>query len=156
MLKVGEAVPHVTGLLDDGSTVDLGGPAAMPRVIYFYPKAFTPGCTREACSFRDFHDEIVQVPAAVYAVSGGDPQTHARFKERYELPFRMVADVDGRIVRAFGVQLFGGLLPLISRATFVVDKAGIVRGVFVRQLRFKDHVKEALKTLRALETNSAI
>jgi peroxiredoxin Q/BCP len=152
MIKVGETVPHVFGLLEDGSRIDLGGPSQGPRVVYFYPKAFTPGCTREACSFRDAHEELAGAHGAtVYAVSAGDPKTHARFKAQYQLPFRLVADTDGSIVKAFGVLLFGGLLPsLISRATFVLDATGTVRGVFARQLSFDGHVKEALRILEAL------
>jgi len=151
MLEIGQKVPHVTGLLEDGSPYDLGGPSAVPRVIYFYPKAFTPGCTREACSFRDAHEQLVGINGAqVYAVSADDPQTQARFKARYQLPFHLVSDTDGSIVQAFGVRLFGGLLPIISRATFVVDTTGTVRGVFVRQLSWDGHVKAALEALRAL------
>ncbi len=156
MLKVGDKVPHVMGRLEDGSPIDLGGPSEGPRVVYFYLKAFTPGCTREACAFRDSHEEIVGVHGAkVYAVSGGDPETHARFKARHQLPFQMVADTDGSIVKAFGVLMFGGLLPLISRATFVIDASGTVRAVFVRQLSFQGHVQEALKALQALEPKTA-
>jgi len=151
MLEVGQKVPHVVGLLEDGSPYDLGAPSSVPRVIYFYPKAFTPGCTRESCSFRDAHEQLVGVHGAqVYGVSGDDPETQARFKARYQLPFHLVADTDGSIVKAFGVRLFGGLLPFISRATFVVDTEGIVRGVFVSQLSPNAHIEAALQTLRAL------
>jgi peroxiredoxin Q/BCP len=151
MLSIGQKVPHVIGVLEDGSRYDLGGPSAFPRVIYFFPKAFTPGCIKESCSFRDAHEELVGVNGAeVYGVSGDDPETQARFKARYQLPFHLVSDADGSIVKAFGVKLFGGLLPLISRATFVVDASGTVRGVFVRQLGFESHVKTALQTLQSL------
>ena len=156
MLEVGQKVPHVTGLLEDGSPFDLGGPSAGPRVIYFYPKAFTPGCTRESCSFRDAHEELVGVNGAqVYGVSADDPKTQARFKARYQLPFHLVSDTDGSIVNAFGVKLFGGLLPIISRATFVVDASGIVRGVFVSQLKPNAHIDAALETLRSLPAPQA-
>jgi peroxiredoxin Q/BCP len=151
MLEVGQKVPHVTGLLEDGTPFDLGAPSDVPRVFYFYPKAFTPGCTRESCSFRDAHEQLVGVNGAeVYGVSADDPQTQARFKARYQLPFHLVSDTDGSIVNAFGVKLFGGLLPIISRATFVVDTAGIVRGVFVSQLKPTAHIESALDTLRSL------
>jgi peroxiredoxin Q/BCP len=151
MLEVGQKVPRASGLLEDGSPIELGGPSSAPRVVYFYPKAFTPGCTKEACSFRDAHEELVGVHGAqVYAVSGDDPQTLARFRARYQLPFHLVSDTDGSIVRAFGARLFGGLLPGISRATFVIDASGIVRGVFVRQVSWDGHVKAALKALQAL------
>jgi peroxiredoxin Q/BCP len=154
VLEVGQKVPHVVGVLEDGSRYDLGAPSAVPRVIYFYPKAFTPGCTRESCSFRDAHEQLVGVRGAeVYGVSGDDPETQARFKARYRLPFHLVSDTDGSIVKAFGVRLFGGVLPIISRATFVVDAGGIIRAVFVRQLAAERHVEAALEALRSLPSS---
>jgi thioredoxin-dependent peroxiredoxin len=156
MLEVGQKIPHVMGLLEDGSPYDLAGPSSGPRVIYFYPKAFTPGCTKEACSFRDAHEELVGVNGAeVYAVSGDDPATQAEFKARYRLPFHLVSDSDGSIVKTFGVRLFGGLLPVISRATFIVDASGTVRAVFVRQLSWDGHVKAALEALKSLAKPAA-
>jgi peroxiredoxin Q/BCP len=157
MLEVGQRVPHVVGVLEDGSRYDLGALSAVPRVIYFYPKAFTPGCTRESCSFRDAHEQLMGVQGAeVYGVSGDDPETQARFKQRYRLPFHLVSDVDGSIVKAFGVRLFGGVLPIISRATFVVDAGGVIRAVFVRQLNAEKHVEAALEALRSLPSTPEV
>ncbi len=151
MLKVGSRVPRVAGTLQDGTPVDLGVASGRPVVVYFYPKAFTPVCTREACSFRAAYAELSgRYGATIFGVSRGSPETHARFKYSYDLPFDLVSDPDGAIARAFGVLYLGGLLPLTKRATFVIDSEGVVRGSFHHEFSAQRHVRDAQRCLEAI------
>ena len=120
-----------------------------PVVLFFYPKDETPGCTKEACSFRDAYEEFVQAGAEVIGISSDDEASHRRFAERHRLPFTLLADHGGKVRRAFGVPTTLGLLP--GRVTYVIDRAGIVRHVFNSQLQATQHVAEALAALRRLE-----
>lgn len=144
--------PDVSGTLQDGSQFTLSSARGRPLVLYFYPRDFTPGCTREACSFRDAHEELVGVHGArVIGVSRDSPESHARFVREYKLPFDLLSDPDGRIARAFGAAYLGGLLPLTRRMTFVIDAQGIVRGIFRHELSVERHVEDVRRCLQTLE-----
>jgi peroxiredoxin Q/BCP len=103
-IKVGDAAPDVALALDDGTTFRLRD-AKKPVVIYFYPKDDTPGCTKEACTFRDRTSEVEAQGAVVIGVSFDDAATHKAFKEKYSLPFKLATDTDGSLAKAFGVGL---------------------------------------------------
>lgn len=113
-----------------------------PLVIYFYPKDDTPGCTAEACSFRDTYEAFTDLGAEVIGISADDPESHRLFAERHHLPFLLLSDEDNAVRKAFGVSgsLFG-LLP--GRVTFVVDAEGIIRYQFNSQFNVYGHVKKA-------------
>jgi peroxiredoxin Q/BCP len=115
-------------------------------VLYFYPKDDTPGCTKEACTFRDDYAEFEAAGAAVLGVSGDSSESHRRFAAKHRLPFPLLADPGGKVRRLYGVPATLGLLP--GRVTFVIDGAGIVRHVFSSQLNPARHVAEALGVLR--------
>lgn len=150
-LKVGTPVPDVRGTLDDGSEWRSANAKGHPLVIYFYPKDFTPGCTREACSFRDAREEIIGLYGAeVIGVSRDTPESHARFIEHHKLPFQLVSDTDGSITKAFDAQLLGGLIPVSKRVTYVVDGEGIIRGVFTHQLAAERHVADVRACLATI------
>jgi thioredoxin-dependent peroxiredoxin len=119
-----------------------------PLVLYFYPKDETPGCTREACAFRDAYAEFVDAGAAVVGVSGDGGVSHAQFAARHRLPFPLLTDADGAARRAYGVPRTLGLLE--GRVTFVIDKAGVIRHAFNSQIQPQRHVAEALRVIRAL------
>jgi peroxiredoxin Q/BCP len=117
-------------------------------VLYFYPKDFTPGCTVEACGFRDNFTDFVASGAVVIGVSEDDQATHAAFKERHDLPFTLVSDRGGELAKRYGVKKTLGVIP--GRTTFVIDKEGVVQHVFSSQLRPNKHVKQALGLIRTL------
>jgi peroxiredoxin Q/BCP len=114
-------------------------------VLYFYPKDDTPGCTKEACSFRDSYEDFQDAGAEVIGVSSDSASSHAKFAKRYKLPFTLLSDASGEVRRKYGVPATLGLLP--GRVTFVIDRKGIVRHVFNSQLQATRHVSEALEAL---------
>ncbi len=121
-----------------------------PLVFFFYPKDETPVCTREACSFRDAHDELQQAGAAVFGVSGDSVESHASFAEHHKLTYPLLADPGDKVRDGvFGVPR--GLLGLTAgRSTYVLDKDGVVRHVHKAQLEAQSHVDEALAVVKKL------
>ncbi len=120
-----------------------------PVVLYFYPKDDTPGCTAEACAFRDTCDAFTEAGAEVIGVSSDTVTSHASFAARHTLPFLLLSDGDGRVRLAYGVPKLLGLFP--GRATYVIDRQGIVRGRIVAHLNGPRHVEEALEVIRSLD-----
>jgi peroxiredoxin Q/BCP len=116
-------------------------------VLYFYPKDDTPGCTKEACGFRDSYEEFTAAGAEVIGVSSDSGASHQGFARKHKLPFTLLSDRDGTVRKQYGVPATLGLLP--GRVTFVIDRAGVVRHVFNSQLAATRHVAEALAALRA-------
>jgi len=105
-LDVGADAPLVSGVTDTGSTLNFGDVYKKHRytLVYFYPKADTPGCTKQGCSLRDAYEELTQKGVAVIGVSTDSVQAQKEFKEKYQLPFTLIADTDSKVVRAFGQQ----------------------------------------------------
>ncbi len=118
-------------------------------VLFFYPKDDTPGCTMEACAFRDSYADLQGLGAAVWGVSGDDAASHRRFANRHRLPFPLLVDAGNRLRKAFGVPSVLGLLP--GRVTYVIDGQGVVRHVFNNLLDGPAHRREALDALRGLQ-----
>jgi len=148
-LKVGERAPDFTLPDQNGAPVSLGELLAEGcLVLYFYPKDDTPGCTKEACTFRDERDEFAKAGAVVVGVSSDDVQSHRRFVDKYALPFRLLSDRDGELRRRLGVPKTLGFMD--GRVTYVIDAQGIVRHVFKSQFRTRAHVEEALRLVRSL------
>jgi peroxiredoxin Q/BCP len=145
-VKVGERAPDFTLPDADGKTVRLADFAGRPVVLYFYPKDDTPGCTKEACSFRDQYQDFQDAGAAVLGVSSDSSESHRKFAAKHRLPFPLLADAGGQVRKRYGVPATLGLLP--GRVTFVIDGAGVVRHVFNSQLDATRHVAEALDVLR--------
>jgi peroxiredoxin Q/BCP len=155
-LSIGSRIPEVEGPLPDGSTWRSADAKGHPLVIYFYPKDFTPGCTREACSFRDAREEIVGLHGAeVIGVSRDTPDSHARFIAKHRLPFQLVSDADGSITKAFDAQMLGGIIPVSRRVTYVVDGEGVVRGVFTHTFAAEQHVEDVRACLATLSRTAA-
>ena len=154
MLKEGTAAPDFEGTLDDGSTFRLADYKGRKNVVlYFYPKDFTPGCTREACSFRDESETLEGHDAVVVGVSTDTAESHKSFKEQHKLPFPLVADPDKRIIKLYEAQ---GLLGMITaRVTYVIDKEGTIRRAFRHDLNIGKHLKDTLSALEAVESVNA-
>jgi peroxiredoxin Q/BCP len=117
-------------------------------VLYFYPKDQTPGCTLEACGFRDEIDAFRDAGAQVVGVSRDDETSHARFAAKHKLPFLLLSDTTGAVHARYGVTKTLGLIP--DRTTFVIDRDGVVRHVFSSMIRMRAHVDESLAIVRRL------
>jgi peroxiredoxin Q/BCP len=117
-------------------------------VLFFYPRDQSPGCTVEACSFRDAYEAFVEAGAEVIGISSDSVDSHAAFAQRHSLPMQLVSDGGGKVRAQYGVRSTLGLIP--GRETFIIDKEGVVRHVFRSQMRVKNHVAESLAVLQAL------
>lgn len=122
-------------------------------VIYFYPKDHTPGCTKEACSFRDNHDQFIEEGCEVIGISSDKTDTHLRFADRHSLGFTLLSDTDQKVRKAFEVRpsLFG-LIP--GRVTYVIDTNGKIAGIYDSQTNPHGHVSQSLATVRSLKERS--
>ena len=150
-IQVGDAAPDFDLPDASGKRVrlsDFKGKRGV--VLYFYPKDDTPGCTKEACSFRDSYEEFRDAGAEVIGVSSDSEASHRSFAEKHRLPFVLVADAGGGLRKRYGVPSTFGLLP--GRVTYVIDREGVVRHVFNSQLQASKHVDEALAVLRRRES----
>jgi peroxiredoxin Q/BCP len=148
-IKVGDRAPDFTLPSSGGKKVTLSDLyASKTVVVFFYPKDDTPGCTVEACSFRDRYDAFAEAGAEVVGISSDSIDSHDKFASKHKLPMTLLSDSDGKVRAAFGVKSTLGLFP--GRATFVIDRKGVVRHVFVSQLRAAAHVGEALGVVKEL------
>lgn len=150
LCQPGEPLPDITLPGKDGPVRlrDFVGQKVL--VVYFYPRDQTPGCTAEACRFRDQYEDFVAAGAEVIGISADSERSHDTFREQHALPFVLLSDEEGVGRNAFGVKtgLFG-LLP--GRVTFIVDRQGVIRHVFESQLRVLQHVDEAMAEVRRLQ-----
>jgi peroxiredoxin Q/BCP len=137
------ALPDGNGIERRSDTLD-----GRPLVLFFYPKDDTPGCTAEACAFRDSYGDLQSLGAEVWGVSGDAAASHQRFAQRHNLPFPLLVDRDNALRRAFGVPSLLGLLP--GRVTYVIDGEGVIRHVFNNLLDGAAHRREAIEALRRL------
>jgi peroxiredoxin Q/BCP len=147
MVNVGDSMPE-TSLVGDAGPVQLRERIGKTLVVYFYPKDETPGCTVEACSFRDQYEDFVAAGADVIGISRDNAESHAGFKSHHRLPFTLLSDPGGAVAKAWGVRGALGLIP--GRVTFVFDKTGQCKHRFDSQLRFGKHVNEALAIVKRL------
>ncbi len=150
-LRVGDRAPSFTLPDQDGKPFRLEDALAKgPLVLFFYPKDDSPGCTVEACSFRDASGEFLQAGAVVAGVSSDSSASHRRFADKHRLPYTLLADEGGKLRRQLGVPK--SMLGLIEgRVTYVIDQSGVVRHRFDSAVRMNKHVDEALATVRALK-----
>lgn len=150
MLKEGTEAPAFETQLDTGETFRLADQRGQRNVVlYFYPKDFTMGCTREACSFRDEYDEVEKYDAVIIGVSTDSAESHQRFRERHDLPFPLIADQDRRLVKLYDAV---GLLPFMTaRVTYVIDKQGVIRRAVRHDLNIGAHLTDVLEALQAIE-----
>ena len=151
-LSRGDQAPEIA--LADASGVERRRDALAGKalVLFFYPKDDTPGCTMEACAFRDSYRDLQALGAEVWGVSGDDAASHRRFAAKHQLPFPLLVDQGNRLRKAFGVPSVLGLLP--GRVTYVIDGAGVIRHVFNNLLDGPAHRREALEVLRQLRSEA--
>jgi thioredoxin-dependent peroxiredoxin len=153
-LEPGQQAPAFTLTADDGSKVRLADLKESPVVLYFYPKDDTPGCTKEACAFRDLKSELQELGAKVLGVSTDDVASHEKFRDKYRLNFPLLADPDHAVADKYGAwrekNMYGKKLVGVQRSTYLIDPEGRVARVWKRvQVDGHDQqVLEALKDLR--------
>lgn len=150
-IEAGSIMPSFILPDQDGNLFDINEVLGKKNlVIYFYPKDDTPGCTKEACSFRDSFEDFSEVGAEVIGISSDPVKAHKNFASKYGLQFRLLSDENKKVRQAFGVPTdFLGLLP--GRVTYIIDKKGIVKYVFNSQFNAEKHVVESLEILKNLE-----
>ena len=150
-IKVGDLAPDFTLPQQDGAPVNLKALLEKGAVVlYFYPKDETPGCTLEACSFRDSYQDFKEAGAEVVGISSDSTEDHLAFATKHRLPFTLVSDKGAKTRAAYGVSRTFGIIP--GRVTFVIDRQGVVRHVFNSQLNAARHVTEALEVLKQLSS----
>ena len=147
MLDTGHKVPEFTLPDQNGHDISLTGLLKDgPAILYFYPADFTPGCTREACSIRDIHQEISRAGLTVAGISPQSPESHKRFREKHNLPFTLLSDENKDVVKLFGVN--GPLGFWVQRVTFLIDQNRIVRGRVKAHFSIAEHeafIREAIE-----------
>lgn len=148
-LKVGDTIPRFTAKDTNGNDFDSANAVGQkPLVIYFYPKDNTPGCTAQACSFRDQYEDFKDLGAEVIGISGDSVTSHQKFSKQFKLPFILLSDSDKKIRKLFGVPAgMFGLLP--GRVTYVTDKNGVIQMIFDSVLATK-HISKALETIKKI------
>jgi peroxiredoxin Q/BCP len=152
-LKVGDKAPGFTMATDGGGKVSLEQLKGKKVVLYFYPKDDTPGCTAEACAFRDSLPDFSKVKATVIGVSKDSVASHEKFKKKFKLPFPLASDEDGKVTEAYGVwvekSMYGRKYMGIERATFLIDEKGVIRNIW-RKVKVDGHAEEVLEALNGL------
>jgi len=148
-LKVGDKAPDFTLMDEQGRPVSLKDfLGKKPVILYFYPKDFSPGCTTEACRFRDDYKAYEEKGAAVIGVSLDTVESHTKFSEKYNLPFPILSDNKKEVAKAYGVLGIGGIWT--KRVTFIIDKEGNIAAIFPK-VDVKRHSEEVLQALEKLK-----
>jgi len=147
LLSVGEKAPPFQTTDQEGAKVSLSDFKGQKVVLYFYPKDDTPGCTKEACSFRDAWARLKRKKIAVLGVSADDERSHRKFADKYDLPFRLLADTDRSILKAYGAwgekSLYGRKFMGILRTTYLIDEKGKIARVWPK-VKPEGHAEEIL------------
>ena len=150
MIKEGKKAPEFSGKNQDGKPVKLSSFKGKKNVVlYFYPKDMTPGCTTEACDFRDQFKKFKNV--VIFGISVDSPERHQKFIDKYDLPFELIADENKKIANKYGAwqekKLYGKTFMGIVRSTFIIDKKGVIQKIFPK-VKVKGHVDEVLEVLK--------
>lgn len=151
-MKALEPLPAFTLQNQYGQWVNSASFLGKPVVIYFYPKDNTPGCTAEACSFRDAYEQFLQAGIQVAGISSNSVASHAQFAEKHKLPFMLLSDEQGKVRRLFQVPKSLGILP--GRVTYIFNEKGELIHQFQSQFQIQKHIQQALQALQIRTQNS--
>jgi peroxiredoxin Q/BCP len=150
-ITVGQTAPDFTLPASNNTTISLKDYRGKNVVLYFYPKDMTPGCTTEACDFRDYHPEFAKLNTVVLGISPDDVKSHDKFITKHELPFPLLADVDHKVAEVYGVwvlkKMYGREYMGIERSTFLIDGEGQIVHVWPK-VKVAGHVQEVLQVIR--------
>ena len=149
----GDKAPGFAMTTDGGGSVSLKDLRGQTVVLYFYPKDDTPGCTKEACAFRDLIPDFSGIDATIIGVSKDSVKRHDNFKAKYDLPFTLASDDDGSVCEAFGTwvekSMYGRKYMGIERSTFLIDGKGVIRKAW-RKVKVAGHVEDVLESANSL------
>ncbi|WP_445725622.1 peroxiredoxin [Flavobacterium sp.] len=146
-IEIGDLLPTFRLQDQNNNTVNSIDYIGKPMVIYFYPKDDTPGCTKEACKFRDDFERFTDLGTVVIGISADSVESHKNFEQKYNLPFLLLADTNNEVRNLFGVPKNLFFIP--GRVTYVIDKKGIVQYVFNSLLSAEKHIENALQKLKS-------
>lgn len=148
--KEGAPAPPISLQTDSGEPFELSSLKGKHIVLYFYPKADTPGCTKESCEFRDASKKFTKANTVIVGVSPDASRAQARFKQKFDLPFALLADVDHKAAEAYGVwkekSMYGKKYMGIERTTFVIDTNGVIKKIFPK-VKVEGHADEVLAAI---------
>lgn len=149
-LKEGDKAPEISLLTDAGEQFHLSGQKGKNVVLYFYPKADTPGCTKEACAFRDTSKKFTKANTVIVGVSPDTEDDQAQFKSKFDLPFALLADADHKTADAYGVwkekNMYGRKYMGVERTTFIIDPKGLIKKIFPK-VKVDGHAEEVLAAI---------
>lgn len=150
ILKIGDKIPEVLGVNQNGKTLKASDFSGSKLILYFYPKDSTPGCTAEACSFRDNYSYLIKKGYKILGVSVDSKESHLKFIQKQELPFDLISDTDKVLVELFGVwaekTMAGRKYMGTMRTTFIVDETGIIQEVInAKAIKTKEHAEQILE-----------
>jgi thioredoxin-dependent peroxiredoxin len=148
-VAAGSPAPNFTLPSQSGKVVSLSDfLGKKPVVLFFYPKDDTPGCTKEACAFRERYEDFREINAEVIGISSDSMESHRSFAAKHELPFTLLSDEGAKVRKLYGASSTFGLIP--GRVTYVLDEEGVIRHIFSSQLGVEEHVEEALEALHSM------
>ncbi|MDW3096249.1 MAG: peroxiredoxin [Gammaproteobacteria bacterium] len=151
-LEIGQVAPSFELIDQDGQTHSLEKYRGQWVVMYFYPKDDTPGCTKEACAFRDDYKTIRAQNTQILGISVDSSESHAEFTEKYNLPFPLLVDIDGHVAKHYQSLTSLGFIKLAKRHTFIIDPSGIIKMIY-RKVKPSSHSDQVLSDLVQLQTN---
>ena len=147
-LKIGDTAPNFQSLDEAGNSISLSDYKGKKLVLFFYPKASTPGCTVEACNLSDNYSRFTSLGYDVLGVSADSAKRQSNFKEKYGFPYLLLADEDKSVINAFGVwgpkKFMGKEYDGIHRTTFIIDAHGVIKDIIIK-VKTKDHTSQILK-----------
>ncbi|MEM6688959.1 MAG: thioredoxin-dependent thiol peroxidase [Planctomycetota bacterium] len=153
-IEEGKKAPAFTLADQDGNKVKLSELAGKPVVVYFYPRDDTPGCTKEACAFRDRYQELLERDVVLLGISGDTAESHTKFRDKFDLPFPLLVDKDSKVAEKFGAyrekNMYGKKSMGIVRSTFVIDAKGKIAKVWKR-VRVDGHDDQVIEAVDALD-----
>ena len=158
MLQPGDKAPLFSGKDQDGKTIKLADLKGKKVVLYFYPEDDSPLCTTQACNLRDNYGSLKKEGVEVIGISPDDTESHKKFEQKFDLPFRLIADPTHAIMEKYGVwgqkQMFGNKFMGVYRHTFLIDENGVIRKMFLKP-KSRRHAEEIVKAWKDLEKASA-
>ncbi|MBN2173254.1 MAG: thioredoxin-dependent thiol peroxidase [Bacteroidales bacterium] len=147
-LKEGDKAPAINSLDQNGNKIDLADFKGSKVILFFYPKADTPGCTAEACNLRDYNEDLLAKGFKVIGISADDQKKQSKFQEKYNLPFPLIPDTEKKVINDYGVwgpkKFMGKKYDGIYRTTFVISEDGTIEKIFTK-VETKDHAEQILK-----------
>ncbi len=149
-LNVGDKAPGFNSINQDGEIIKLDDFKGSKVIIYFYPKADTPGCTAESCNLRDNYDDLLNKGFKIIGVSPDKPDKQKKFADKYNLPFPLIADADLEVIKVYGAwgmkKMYGKEYEGLLRTTYVIDENGAIEKVFTK-VKTKDHADQILEAM---------